>query len=357
MTSETGACFGKSEKTKGMIEFMNVTIGENIKRLRTVKGLTQEQLSVSLGVSCAAVSKWERGESYPDMELIFPLAHLFGVSTDELLGYDREKIADEIRAITEEYWSLYRKDNSSAVELMRRAHDRYPNEYYFTLRYMYDIIGDAADNDPETLLANREELEKLCAQIIDGCTADSSADSSVDSAGSSAEINRLNAWNIRAKILRAEGKTEEALTIYRTKFVSWYLSAEQKTEQLFAKDTPEFLFYLKKNMYDLVSFAADKLGKSIFFDPAVPDSDTFARMEVCGDALAKAWKETGCAFFAVAAQSVYQSYRYDSDFYRRVAAEDGEELKKRLEEKASAVTEELKALETSDSALAAALEN
>ena len=328
---------------------MNVTIGENIKRLRAGKGLTQEQLSVSLGVSCAAVSKWERGESYPDMELIFPLAHLFGVSTDELLGYDREKIADEIRAITEEYWSLYRKDNAAAVELMRRAHERYPNEYLFTLRYMYDIIGDAADNDPEVLLANREELEKLCTQIIDGCTEDS-----VDS---SAEINRLNAWNIRAKLLAAEGRTEEALTIYRTKFVSWYLSAEQKTEQLFAKDTPEFLFYLKKNMYDLVSFASDKLGKSIFFDPAVPDSDTFARMEVCGDALAKAWKETGCAFFAVAAQSVYRSYRYDSDFYRRVAAEDGEELKKRLEEKASAVTEELKALEASDSALAAAFQN
>ncbi|MBR6917543.1 MAG: helix-turn-helix domain-containing protein [Clostridia bacterium] len=40
---------------------MKITIGENIKRLRINKGVTQEQLSEVLGVACAAVSKWERG--------------------------------------------------------------------------------------------------------------------------------------------------------------------------------------------------------------------------------------------------------------------------------------------------------
>ena len=42
---------------------MTIMIGENIKRLRTAKGLTQEQLSEVVGVTCAAVSKWERGIS------------------------------------------------------------------------------------------------------------------------------------------------------------------------------------------------------------------------------------------------------------------------------------------------------
>ena len=41
---------------------MKMTIGTNIKRLRTAKDITQEQLSVAMNVTCAAVSKWERGD-------------------------------------------------------------------------------------------------------------------------------------------------------------------------------------------------------------------------------------------------------------------------------------------------------
>ena len=42
---------------------MRITIGANIRRLRTEKGITQEQLSDAMNVTCAAVSKWERGLS------------------------------------------------------------------------------------------------------------------------------------------------------------------------------------------------------------------------------------------------------------------------------------------------------
>ena len=42
---------------------MKMLIGNNIKRLRTNKNITQEQLSDAMNVTCAAVSKWERGDS------------------------------------------------------------------------------------------------------------------------------------------------------------------------------------------------------------------------------------------------------------------------------------------------------
>ena len=66
---------------------MEISIGENIKRLRLEKGITQEQLAEILNVSNAAVSKWERGGSFPDITLLFPLADYFEISVDELMGH------------------------------------------------------------------------------------------------------------------------------------------------------------------------------------------------------------------------------------------------------------------------------
>ena len=75
---------------KGKV-YMEISIGENIKRLRRSKGMTQEQLADILNISNAAVSKWERGDSFPDITLLFPIADYFGVSVDELMGHNEEK--------------------------------------------------------------------------------------------------------------------------------------------------------------------------------------------------------------------------------------------------------------------------
>ena len=56
---------------------MKLLIGENIKRLRAEKGITQE--AQYMHVSAAAVSKWEKNESMPDITMVIPLASYFGV--------------------------------------------------------------------------------------------------------------------------------------------------------------------------------------------------------------------------------------------------------------------------------------
>ncbi len=61
-------------------------IGEKIKELRKEQGMTQETLANLLCVSYQSVSKWETGVTSPDLSLIVPLARIFRVSTDELLG-------------------------------------------------------------------------------------------------------------------------------------------------------------------------------------------------------------------------------------------------------------------------------
>lgn len=61
------------------------TIGQNIAAYRKQKGLTQEGLAEICSVTPQAVSKWENDLSYPDITLLKPLSHAFGISVDALL--------------------------------------------------------------------------------------------------------------------------------------------------------------------------------------------------------------------------------------------------------------------------------
>ena len=63
----------------------------NLYELRRAANLSQEEFAEKLGVSRQAVSKWERGEAYPDTENLIVISEMFGVSIDELLRADNIK--------------------------------------------------------------------------------------------------------------------------------------------------------------------------------------------------------------------------------------------------------------------------
>ena len=277
---------------------MKMTIGANIKRLRNAKNITQEQLSEAMNVTCAAVSKWERSETFPDITLLQPLAYYFGVSLDELMGYNKEKIQEEINKII----ALYGKhwNDNEGREIIIKAYKDYPNDYRIMSCYMWNIAGDLADNDPAVLLAHKDEFITICEKILEGCTEESL---------------RLGAWNMRAKILHAEGKTDEALEIYKTKFADWYTTKGQKTEQLFAKDTNEYYFHVQKNMYELVDFAADKLGRTVFFNQSLSTEQKTERALHYGNLMISAFEETEEPFFLMIASSFLG--RMENDLYFR----------------------------------------
>ena len=269
---------------------MKILIGDNIRRLRRQGSITQEQLAEMLGVTCAAVSKWERGETYPDITLLFPLAHFFQVTVDELMGFDEDLLEREIDAVLQKYGVLCQDNASKARAFITQAYGQYPNDDRIMHRYMWDIAGGLADNQPEDLLAHKEKFLSICDKILKN---------------SEREELRLDAWNMKAKILHAEGRTEESLAVYREKFVSWFQTSGQKTEQLFGKDTPEFLYWVKRNLYEPANFAADKLVKSIFFDQNIKEQERIGMIERCGDLLKQAALETGSAFFIVMESSLW----------------------------------------------------
>ena len=63
-----------------------MNLGKTILELRRKKNVTQEEMAAELGVTAAAVSKWENGYTLPDVLMLCALADYFAVSTDELLG-------------------------------------------------------------------------------------------------------------------------------------------------------------------------------------------------------------------------------------------------------------------------------
>jgi transcriptional regulator with XRE-family HTH domain len=77
-----------------------VAIGERIKESRKQKSLTQQELAEKLNVTRSAISNWEVGRNYPDLDLIIQISELFGITLDQLLKEDTtmvQKISTEQR--------------------------------------------------------------------------------------------------------------------------------------------------------------------------------------------------------------------------------------------------------------------
>ncbi|MBQ3918783.1 MAG: helix-turn-helix transcriptional regulator [Oscillospiraceae bacterium] len=67
----------------------NMKTGALIAQMRKEKGMTQKALADSIGVSNAAVSKWETGKGFPDISLLEPLSNALGLTVSEILAGER----------------------------------------------------------------------------------------------------------------------------------------------------------------------------------------------------------------------------------------------------------------------------
>lgn len=99
---------------------------DNLNKYRKQKGLSQEELAFRLGVSRQSVSKWESGQSTPELERIIEIADLFGISLDELIGHesndyvtvDREELRSVVRHLfTYEYKSKFKVGNVPLIHI------------------------------------------------------------------------------------------------------------------------------------------------------------------------------------------------------------------------------------------------
>lgn len=102
---------------------------ENLKKYRILKDLTQEDVAEFLSITAQSVSKWERGESYPDITFLPALANIFETSVDLLIGMDTIR-AEETRYNIHKKAVGYQRsgDYDMAEKTYRDALLIYPNK-------------------------------------------------------------------------------------------------------------------------------------------------------------------------------------------------------------------------------------
>ena len=107
---------------------MMMYLPANLQKYRIAKGLTQEEVAAFLGITAQSVSKWERGESYPDITFLPALANIFETSVDLLIGMDAVR-AEETRYNIHKTAVEYQKNGEydKAEKTYREALLTYPN--------------------------------------------------------------------------------------------------------------------------------------------------------------------------------------------------------------------------------------
>ncbi len=104
-------------------------LSENLKKYRLLKDLTQEDIAEMLNITPQSVSKWERGESYPDITFLPALANIFETSIDLLIGMDTIR-AEQTRYNIHKTATEFQRngDYASAEKVYRDALLIYPNK-------------------------------------------------------------------------------------------------------------------------------------------------------------------------------------------------------------------------------------
>lgn len=197
---------------------MQIKLGEKIKELRKRDGRKQEDLAVALGVTNQAVSRWESNGGYPDMEMIPAIANYFGISIDELFGYqnDREAKIDAIIQKVDAFSIKSRSDDEwvdECLTIIREGLAEFPQNERLLLT-LADTLSEAGwrrhkewlSYDEEGFLCHRYDIHKkneYWAEAIKLCeylTENASDDAMV-----------TEARNILVMLYRNIGETEKAI--------------------------------------------------------------------------------------------------------------------------------------------------
>ena len=142
---------------------MSKNFSNTFKCMRKQRGITQEQIAETLGVSCQAVSKWETNCSYPDISLLPIIADYFGVSVDYLIGHDTSKQIEEINNVCAYVSDLFaQKRYMETIPVLREMLIKHPGNEKLMYNLAWGLsgtIGESKENYEEAILLYHKILE------------------------------------------------------------------------------------------------------------------------------------------------------------------------------------------------------
>lgn len=224
---------GRLRKTRNK----DMEFGKRIQRLRREKELTQEQMASALGVTGAAVSKWETDAAMPDVAMLCPLARLLGTTVDALLDFRPALEPEEIDALLEERRKLFEEQRTGkAIASCEALLREYPDDLRLKcavaglyIMYMPAVLDtDGNENQMERTAALLEESRKssdprLAASARSMLTSiyvmQEEFDKALEILDEEPEA-ALNARTMRANILLRKGELDEAEKLYQTELWS-----------------------------------------------------------------------------------------------------------------------------------------
>ena len=153
---------------------MEITLAENVRKLRKERRLTQEQLAEVLGVTTGAVYKWESGMSVPDISLIMEMADFFDTSVDVLLGYKSRD--NRLEAAMSRLNDLIRTRDPKALAEAEKIRKKFPNDFE-AIRccaavYSFYGVGNGNEENSRRALELLEQARLLISQNTDPRTSE-----------------------------------------------------------------------------------------------------------------------------------------------------------------------------------------
>ena len=117
---------------------MDAPMCKKLAALRAESGLTQEEVANRLGITKAAVSKWECGQSMPDISLLPAIADLYSTSIDDIFDHDRELDSESVNAAYQNALTLLGEDYEAGIVYVRQQ-----TRYHWACAEFLHMMGAA----------------------------------------------------------------------------------------------------------------------------------------------------------------------------------------------------------------------
>lgn len=293
-----------------------INIAKVLLDMRKRKGITQDDIAKYIGVSKASVSKWETGQSYPDITFLPQLAAYFNVSIDDLMGYEPQMVKADIRNLYREISNDFAtKPFDDVLERCRKVVKKYYSCFPLLCQIAALLVNySSLAKDKEKNSSILTEAKELCIRVKEEsddaelarqalyleavCTFMLGNPSEVlELLGETYESN-LSIEPLRASAYQMTGKNKEAKTVLQVGMyerIIGILGIAPSYLMLYADDTEKFEEMYRRTVSIVEAFNIKELHPSVLLNFYLSAAQGYIASQNTGKALEMLEKYTEIA--------------------------------------------------------------